>query len=79
MFKLNSRIRPGAGASPLKTFFGRHVRADLPNACTKECKIMETLEARIRMQFNIAKRRGHWSRDQFKEGDKVCIKDAQER
>ena len=70
-FKLNSRIRPGAKASPLSCFFGRKTRGDLPNMFNKVCHIMETVERHIKNQFEIAQRREHLSWDVFKVGDRV--------
>ena len=75
-FKLNSRIRPGAGCTPMESFFGRRVKSDLPNAFAKECEVMTTIEKRIRKQFEIARRRGHWSRDTFSVNDRVRIRDG---
>ena len=37
---------------------------------------METLEAPIRKQFQIAQRRGHFNRDTFRKDDRVRIKDG---
>ena len=66
-FKLNSRIRPGAKASPLSCFFGRKSRGDLPNMLDKVRHIIEIVERCIKNQFAIAQRTGHFSWDVLKE------------
>merc|ERR1711954_358467 len=68
-------IRPGAKASPLSCFFGRRTNWHLPNLFDKECRISETIQKRIMHHFSVANRRGHFNRDVFKSGDRVCLQD----
>ena len=75
-YKLNCRIRPGAGCTPMEAFFGKRVKSDLPNAFAKECAVMTTIEKRIRKQFDIARRRRQWSRDTFSVNDRVRVRDG---
>ena len=41
----------------------------------KECRIVETMEKRIKHQFSVATRRGHFNRDVFKSWDRVRLQD----
>ena len=52
------------------------VKSDLPNSFSKDCQVMTTIEKRIRRQFQIAQRRGHWNRDSFAVNDRVRIRDG---
>ena len=74
-WKLNGMVRPGMKSSPMECFFGRRTRSHLPNAFNRECQIVETLYKRIKNQFNIASRRGHFNRDTFGPGDRVRVQD----
>ena len=73
-YSLNCQKRVGQKASPIEMFFGRSIKSNMPDQFTNEFKIQETFEKRVQKQIDIAQRKRQYSREQFKVGDEVLIR-----
>ena len=56
-------------------FLGRAPQSKLPNSLIKTLDRADLVKTRMQKQIKLAERKGRQSRDQFKEGDKVLLRD----
>ena len=76
---LNNTERRGGLGTPMKIMMGRNVRGPLPNSQNEELDIHKNLQKRFEMADKIAKQKGRYNRETFKEGDEVWIQNPQNR
>ena len=63
----------------MKIMMGHNVRGPLPNSQNEELDIHKNLQKRFEMADKIAKQKGRYNRETFKEGDEVWIQNPQNR
>ena len=73
-FKLNNHISPGQGSASMR-FLGRAPRSKLPNSQIKTVDRDDLVKNRMEKQIKLAEKKGRQSRDQFRKGDKVLLRD----
>ena len=73
-FRLNNHILTGECSASMR-FLGRAARWKLPNSMIKTVNRDDLVKTRMKKQIKLAERKGRQSKDQFKEGDKVILRD----
>ena len=77
-FALNNHPSPYQG-TPNMRFLGRAPRSNLPNSMKRHVDREDLVKNRLRKQQLLAERKGRQSRDEFKKGDRVVVRDPTNR